>query len=141
MMMNVMGLFICVVNYAKLYNVFSDHMRLYMGFMQMLMPKIINVPDELKPSVEKTLNNLGNMTPTTYFETFEEVSQLLPKLNEETLTDLKDILDFYAKPLVDSDAQLNMPNHNACKLGSINGRTRKSDDNKRMTSRYIEGCR
>ena len=81
MMMNVMGLFICIINYAELYNVFSDHMRLYMAFIQVLMPKTIKMPDEMRPSLEKTLDNLGNMTPTTYFEAFQEGShQLLPRL-------------------------------------------------------------
>lgn len=102
MMMNVMGLFICIINYAELYNVFSDHMRLYMAFIQVLMPKTIKMPDEMRPSLEKTLDNLGNMTPTTYFEAFQEGShQLLPRLREETLIDLQDILDFYETPLRD----------------------------------------
>jgi hypothetical protein len=98
MMMNVMGLFMCIVNYAKLYDVHSDHMRLFTGFVQVLMPKMIKAPAELRPSVAKALDGIGDMTPATYFQMFQEFS-LLPKLREETSIDLQDILEFYGTPL------------------------------------------
>jgi hypothetical protein len=101
MMMNVMQLFMCTVNYAKLFGELSDHMKLYIRFIQVLMPKVINVPDELRPSVERALENLGNMTPATYFQAVQEPSQILPKFREETLTDLQDIFDFYETPFRD----------------------------------------
>lgn len=99
MMMNVMGLFMCIVNYAKLYDVFSDHMKLYMGFMQVLMPEIIKVPAELNPSLARALDDAGDVTPATFFAACQYSSQILPKLKEETSIDLQDILKFYATPI------------------------------------------
>jgi hypothetical protein len=47
------------------------------------------------------LENLGNMTPATYFKAVQEPSQILSKFTEETLIDLQDILDFYETPFRD----------------------------------------
>jgi hypothetical protein len=93
MMLNVMGLLICVVNYVNLYNVKSNHhIRLYIGFVRVLMPSIM-IPDHLQES-NFSMDNLSQMTPKEFFG----MSDLLPNLAEETSMDLEEILEFYMTP-------------------------------------------
>jgi hypothetical protein len=99
MMINVANLFMCLVNYSKLYHVFSDHMKVYMGFMQMLMPQIIKMPEHLKSHFEQ-LESVARMTPKEYFDAFNQYPRFVPGFSEEVCLDLQDVLEFYKTPFL-----------------------------------------
>jgi hypothetical protein len=99
MMLNVMALFMVVVNYAKLYNVFTDHMRIYIGFSQLLMPNVLSLSEEQKRVAAESLFSAGNLTPAEFFAATRAHPELIaPNLLIEKIQDLGDILDFYRTP-------------------------------------------
>jgi hypothetical protein len=99
MMINVANLFMCLVNYSKLYHVFSDHMKVYMGFMQMLMPQIIKMPEHLKSHFEQR-ESVARMTPKEYFDAFNQYPRFVAGFSEEVCLDLQDVLEFDKTPFL-----------------------------------------
>lgn len=95
MMMNVSSLFFCVANYAKLFREFTDHMMLFHIFMLNIWPHLLKPEAVGVTALLKTLRTTQWMTPSEYFETFEENSHMLPKFYGEASKDLEDTIDFY----------------------------------------------
>ena len=96
MMINVMTLFIAAVNYGTLFRQHTNHMMLLHGFVMNLVPQIITPPEALKSDFLKSVTMMQTMTPSRYFETFEENPQALPQFHSEAAKDLQDIIDFYS---------------------------------------------
>jgi hypothetical protein len=95
MMLNVMALFIAIANYGTLFSVFTDHMSLFLMFVQTLVPQLIKTNAPERPELMKSIAMMESMTPTRFFETFEENSQWLPKFYAEASKDMEDVIDFY----------------------------------------------
>ena len=95
MMLNIMALFICVANYAKLFAEHTDHMTLFEVFVMSLSPEIIAPEAAAKTDLLKGITVVQSMTPSSFFETFEENTHMLPKFYSEVAKDLEDITDFY----------------------------------------------
>lgn len=95
MMLNVLTLFTCIVNYGKLFSEQTDHMSLFLLFLQTLIPEIIHVDAPARKEILKNIASMQTMTPSRFFETFEENTHMLPRFNAEVTKDLEDIVDFY----------------------------------------------
>lgn len=94
MMLNVMALFICIANYNELFSELRDHIRLFLAFVMMLLPKII-IDTEQTADLLKNIRMTQSMTPREFFEFFEKNAQALPQFHLEAAEDLEDIVDFY----------------------------------------------
>jgi hypothetical protein len=95
MMINVSSLFICTANYSKLFGETTDHMLLFLAFVMNIMPEVIT--PELAHTTE-LLKNVGmtqSMTPTDFFDMFEQLQHALPRYGRELAKDLEDTIDFY----------------------------------------------
>jgi hypothetical protein len=87
--------FICAANYAKLFEEITNHMMLLTAFVTALFPKIIKSDAMEGVELLKGIHQFEGMTPTNFFETFENNTGVLPKFLREVSTDLADIADFY----------------------------------------------
>jgi hypothetical protein len=94
MMLNVMTLFIASTNYGDLFGDHTDHMTLFLTFVMNLMPEII-IPNAATAELIKGVASTQNMTPSAFFEAFENNSQMLPRFFSEASKDMQDIVDFY----------------------------------------------
>jgi hypothetical protein len=95
-MINVMNLFVTVMNYQHIFGQCTNHMALYLIFIVALMPKIV-VPTETLGVrlLLKGARDMQTMTPATFFQTFEEHSEALPHFYTEAAEDVQDLTDFY----------------------------------------------
>jgi hypothetical protein len=99
MMLNVMALFMAVVNYSKLYTVFTEHMRLYICFSRILMPNVLAPTEEQKRAAAESPFLPDKLTPAEFFAAVRAHPELIaPNLLKEKIDDLADILDFYRTP-------------------------------------------
>jgi len=71
-------------------------MRIYVGFLRVLMPSIIEMPGSFQ-GASFQMENLSQMTPKEFFD----LDYLLPEFAEERSVDLRDILSFYETPFVE----------------------------------------
>ena len=99
--LNVMAVFVCAVNYVKLFQVSSHHVRVYFWFIQLLMPNVVKIPDpKAHEMFQEALEGLANATPAEFFELVSrQASQFSLKTEEEMAFDLQDVVDFYRTPI------------------------------------------
>jgi hypothetical protein len=95
MMLNVITLFICIVNYTELFGEMTNHMTLLSAFAAALFPEIIQPATMEGIELLKNLRVLQGMTPAEFFATFEEKLEALPRYAGEVSKDMEDIVDFY----------------------------------------------
>ena len=95
MRLNLMTLFIAVVNYAELFEETTNHMTLLIVFATAVWPQLI------RPNIAEGAQLLGglrdfeHMTPSQLFEAFHEDVGTLTKYPGEASKDREDIIDFY----------------------------------------------
>jgi hypothetical protein len=97
-----MAVFMCAVNYVKLFQVSSHHVRAYFWFIQLLMPHVVKLPDpKFHELWQGALDNaFANATPAEFFELVSRnATQFSLKTEEETAFDLRDVVDFYRTPI------------------------------------------
>jgi hypothetical protein len=59
----------CAVNYVKLFQVSSHHVRAYFWFIQLLMPQIVKLPDpKFHEFFQEALEAFADATPAEFFE-------------------------------------------------------------------------
>jgi hypothetical protein len=99
--LNVMAVFMCAVNYVKLFQVSSHHVRVYFWFIQLLMPHIVKRPDpKFQEIFQDALEKFADTTPAEFFDLFsKQATQLSLKTEEEMAFDLQDVVDFYHTPI------------------------------------------
>jgi hypothetical protein len=99
--LNIMAVFMCAVNYVKLFRVSSHHVRAYCWFIQLLMPHIVKHPDpRLHELFQVALEGFVDATPAEFFELVSShATQFSLQTNEETALDLQDVADFYRTPI------------------------------------------
>jgi hypothetical protein len=99
--LNIMAVFICAMNYVKLFQVSSHHVRAYCWFIQLLMPNMMKHPDEnLHRRFQEALEGLADATPAEFFELVSNrAAQFSLKTDEEKAFDLQDVIDFYRTPI------------------------------------------
>jgi hypothetical protein len=100
--LNVMAVFMCAVNYVKLFEVSSHHVRVYFWFVQLLMPNIVKSPDaKFHEMFQETLEKaFVDNTPAEFFELVSKhATQFSLKTKEETAFDLQDVVNFYRTPI------------------------------------------
>jgi len=95
MMMNVMQLFVAIANYAALFSETTNHMILFHVFTLNLSPQLIHPEFAKKTELLKIIGQSQSMTPSKFFELFDENSSSLPHFHTERANDLQDIIDFY----------------------------------------------
>ena len=95
MMSNVMTLFICVANYAKLFSEQTDHMILFQAFVMNINPGIIHANAPGRSTLLEGVLMSQTMTPRDFFKMFEESSHMLPRFYTELGQDCADIKQFY----------------------------------------------
>src|SRR5690242_18700049 len=89
-----MAVFMCAVNYVKLFEVSSHHVRAYFWFIQLLMPHIVKLPD---PGFHDMLETFKDATPAEFFNLVSSRPvEFGLKTNEEKAFDLQDVVDFYS---------------------------------------------
>lgn len=93
-MTNVMQLFMGCMNYRAVFDETTDHITLFAIFMFNIMPQVI-IPDEIGKEIIKNVKATETMTPETFFEAFENNSQMLPRFWVEASKDVQDAIDFY----------------------------------------------
>lgn len=101
-MLNVMAVFLCAVNYTKLFQISSHHVRVYFWFIQTLMPHLVKVPDpKFQEAWQSALETaFFNATPLEFFKLISDhADKFSLKLDEELAFDLQDVLDFYQSPI------------------------------------------
>jgi hypothetical protein len=102
MMSNVMGLFICTVNFFKLSRVYTNHMALFVLFVQALMPNVVKLPPDKEFLYSEVIKGIGPMSPSLYFKMIADNEvQFYPKLSDERSVDLQDIAPFYSTPFAE----------------------------------------
>jgi hypothetical protein len=94
MMLNIMTILICIANYSILLGEHTDHMTLFQVFVMNLSPGIITPEAAAKTNLLKSVRMTQSMTPSSFFETFEQNAQMLPRFCGEVAKDLEDITDF-----------------------------------------------
>ncbi len=99
--LNVMAVFMCAVNYVKLFQVSSHHVRAYFWFIQLLMPDIVKLPDpKFHELFQEALEAFADATPAEFFELVStNATKFSLKTEEETAFDLQDVVDFYRTPI------------------------------------------
>jgi hypothetical protein len=95
MMLNVMMLFMCMVNYAALFKELTNHMLLFQVLVLNLVPALIKIEDEKSAELFTATRMSQGMTPREFFELFDKNRSVLPKYNAEMSKDLEDVIDFY----------------------------------------------
>jgi hypothetical protein len=95
--LNVMAVFMCAVNYVKLFKVSSHHVRVYFWFVQLLRPQIVKYPDaKFDEAFRQALEHLAGATPSELFEILSSRQQDFGlKLDDDKEFDLRDVLDLY----------------------------------------------
>lgn len=97
--LNVMAVFICAVNYVKLFDVSSHHVRAYFWFVRLLKPELVKHPDPtFQEAFRQALGHLSGATPADLFQIFSSPQYGL-ELDEEKRFDLQDVLDFYSSSI------------------------------------------
>lgn len=97
MQLNILSLFLCITNFQSIYNRTTDHMVLFLGFIQALLPNVLKVPPNMIAEHVEAMEAVESMTPKQYFATItENDTRLFPKLSEERTADLQDIATFYS---------------------------------------------
>jgi hypothetical protein len=95
MMINATSLFVCIVNYQKLFGELTNHMLLFHIFMLNIWPQILKPEVIGSAELLKSLKMTEGMTPREFFKTFEDTGQVLPMFFRELSKDLEDTVDFY----------------------------------------------
>jgi hypothetical protein len=101
MKLNVMTLFICVVNYNELFGEVTNHMTLLMAFVMALLPEIIRPTTMNDVELLKGIRDFEGMTPNEFFTAFANNLNVLPNYAREVSEDLEDIVDFYRLSFVE----------------------------------------
>jgi hypothetical protein len=87
----------CTENYKHLFNETTNHMRLVYELMQMMMPRLFDIPD---PEWHKErMDELGNATLAEFFEEGFKPNPLVPNLGAEAELDCADNGDLYRTPI------------------------------------------
>jgi hypothetical protein len=99
--LNIMAVFMCAVNYVKLFQVSSHHVRAYFWFIQLLMPHIVKLPDpKFHELFQEALEGFADATPAEFFELVSNhATQFSLETDKETTFDLQDVVDFYRTPI------------------------------------------
>jgi hypothetical protein len=101
-MLNVMAVFMCAVNYVKLFQISSHHVRVYFWFIQLLMPHIVKIPDPKIHELWQTALDeaFADATPAKFFERVSShAAKFSLKTDEEAAFDLQDVVNFYRTPI------------------------------------------
>jgi hypothetical protein len=73
--LNVMAVFMCAVNYVKLFQVSSHHVRAYFWFIQLLMPHVVKLPN---PKFNELFQQALEDSLTLLRPNFSNLSQTMP---------------------------------------------------------------
>lgn len=96
MMLNASALFLCIANYSKLFGQLTKHMLLFYVFMLNIWPQLLKPEAAGTPELLKATEMTQGMTPSEFFELFDEKSHvMLPGFYREVTKDLEDTVDFY----------------------------------------------
>jgi hypothetical protein len=82
---NIPFLFMCTENYKHLFGESTDHMQLIYELVQMMTPRLFNIPDP--ETHQQRMEELGDATLAQFFEEAFKPNPLLPNLNAEAELD------------------------------------------------------
>jgi hypothetical protein len=96
--LNVMAVFLCAVNYTKLFQLGSHHVRAYFWFIQLLFPQIVKLPDpKMHDLLQEGLEAFAGATSADFFKLISSrPAEFGLKINEEKAFDLQDVVNFYS---------------------------------------------